>query len=111
MLTNPRFYTWVPDSDVTRAQPFVEAETIRLAMSGPRRCLVAGDGHRIPFPRRILDSDHYLHSSSCRVGLFVVSGGYPAADYVMEIHLAGDRHTIERIARVVSSAAGMTGQH
>jgi hypothetical protein len=111
MLTHPRFYTWVPDTDSSRAQPFVEAETLRGAMSGPRRCLIAGDEHRIPFPRRVLNSDRYLHASSCRVGLFVVEGGYPDADYLMEIHLAGESHTAELVAEIVHRAVGTTGHH
>ncbi len=112
MLTNPRRYSWVPNRDPNPSSgPFVEAETVRAALAGPRRCLIAGDGHRIPFPRRILNSERYRRASGCRVNIYIVDGRPPNADYVMEINLAGESHTLERVARVVGQSVGLTGQH
>jgi len=54
--------------------------------------LIAGDGHRIPFPHRVLDSDAFRRriGSRCTTRLFVQTDGNPYAgvDYVMEIRLA-----------------------
>jgi hypothetical protein len=112
MLTNPRRYTWVPHANPNHSgQPFVEAETMRAALAGPRRFLVAGDGHRLPFPRRILSSQHYQQNPECRVIIYNVERRPPNADYVMEIHLAGQSHTLERAARVLTQSVGLTGQH
>ena len=111
MLTNPRQYNWVPHVNPDHSsQPFVRAETLRAALAGSR-CLIAGDGHRIPFPRRVMNSERYQRASGCRVNLFVVDGRPPDADYVMEIHLAGDRRTLERVVRVVQQSVGVTGLH
>ncbi len=113
MLSNPRVYSWDPRTR-PGGPPFAEGETIRARL-GIRRYLAAGDGHRIPFPRQILDSDVYHDASSCRVALYVETDNtpYPGVDYVMEISLPGSRELVDRVARgayqVVSRLRGPSG--
>jgi hypothetical protein len=112
MLSNPRVYNWVPNSDTTAAgQPFVRGETLHSIMYARPHHLIAGDGHRIPFPYRILESDQYLHAQSCNVRLFVETDNqpYPGVDYVMEINLPGDPHrTLHEALAMTHEALGWT---
>lgn len=103
MLTMPRVFNWQPTGPRSQ-RPFVEGETYRARLD-IRRYLIAGDRHRIPFPRRILDADGYYNAESCRVRLFVQTDGrpYPGIDYVMEIHLPGNRGILGRAARIALS--------
>jgi hypothetical protein len=118
VLTDTRVYNWVPRHHSITGPPFVYGETPRARL-GLRRYLIAGDGHRIPFPRRVLNSERYFESSSCNVRLFVETDNqpYPGINYVMEIHLPGNRELFYRTARVArqvlsalrSPAAGRVG--
>jgi len=103
-LTQPRIYEWTPDP-LRPGAPFVTGE----GLGDPRRPypyhLRAGDGHRIPFPTRILDSDYYWERRRCRVRLFVEDGvrpQYPGVNYVMEIQLSGHK-SLTRTAREAMS--------
>ncbi len=101
MLTDTRVYNWVPRHQSMMGSPFVHGETLRARLD-LRRYLIAGDGHRIPFPRRVLNSQRYLDASSCNVRLYVETDNqpYPGVNYVMEINLPGSRDLFYRTARV-----------
>jgi hypothetical protein len=83
MLLNPRIYNW----NIGTQEPFVNDETAQYR----RESLRAGDGHAIPFSRRILQSEYYWRADSCRAELFVQEGDspYPGVSYVMDVHLNG----------------------
>jgi hypothetical protein len=97
-----RIYDWVPNANPSAAgQPFVEPETMGAQGPFPHH-LIAGDGHRLPFPLRIIDSRHYRRADRCRVRLFaqsdLSSGRRPGIDYFMEIHLSGESHLFDQAA-------------
>ena len=98
-LTNPRVYTWTPDPDWP-SQPFIAGEGFANPNISYLYHLEAGDGHRIPFPRGILAAETYWNAQTCRVGLYVETGGQPhqGVDYVMDIMVSGDRRLSAQIA-------------
>ena len=105
-LENPRVYSWIPDRNWP-SQPFVTGEGLGSRRDPTRHHLTAGDGHRIPFPHPILQSEQYWNSSGVRVALFVQSDNRPyhGVDYVMEIHITGDRRLLQRISSAVQEVS------
>jgi hypothetical protein len=97
-----REYRWVPNANPeATGQPFVEPETPR-GLGPYRHHLLAGDGHRLPFPLSIIRSDRYCRAEWCRVRLFsqsdLGSGSRPGVDYFMEIQLAGRSNLVDQVA-------------
>ena len=93
-LTNPRVYNW----SIGYQEPFIQNETSPYHQNSLR----AGDGHAIPFPLRLLQSEDFWRAESCRVMLLVEDGfgpRYPGVSYVMEINLSGYRRTLTERAQ------------
>ena len=108
MLVNPRVYQW----NIANREPFVGDETSPYRAESLR----AGDGHAIPFPRRILRSEYYWRADTCRVSLFGQEGNdpFPGVSYVMEIHLSGynrrlREHVAERMRRWIPTPSHFRG--
>jgi hypothetical protein len=101
-----RIYDWAPNENPAAAgQPFVEPEITDTLGPYPHH-LIAGDGHRLPFPLDILRTRQYYRSTHCRVRLFAQSdleGRRPGIDYFMEIHLAGRSHVVDQAAEVADN--------
>lgn len=93
-LTNPRVYNW----SIGHEEPFTLNETSPYQQNSLR----AGDGHAIPFPLRLLQSEDYWRAESVRVMLLVEDGfhpRYPGVSYVMEINMMGYRRSISERAQ------------
>jgi hypothetical protein len=83
MLGDPRIHLW----NIGEREPFVGDEIHAFRYESLR----AGDGHAIPFPRSVLQSEYYWRADTCRVQLLVQEGEspYSGVSYVMEINLTG----------------------
>lgn len=92
-LVNPRRYHWTPDPDWPSA-PFSSGEGYGDPRFPQLRWLEAGDGHRIPFPRRILSQESYWYCQVCRVLILVEDGigrQYHGIHYAMDVEVSGRR--------------------
>jgi len=111
-LVNPRVYQWVPDPNRPGA-PFVSAEYHGDPSYPHLRWLEAGDGHRVPFPRRILRDERYWYCQSCRVRVLVEDGNrpaYPGVNYAMEINASGRRRLSDQARQALQRIMPRTPQ-
>jgi len=107
-LVRPRTYQWVPDPNWPGA-PFVTAESNPDPNYPYNRWLQADDGHRVPFPRRVLRAESYWYCQTCRVRVLIEDGRsptFPGVNYWMEINVSGRRRLSDQAAQVLRRWGG-----
>ncbi len=111
-LVNPRAYQWTPDPNWPGA-PFVAGEYHGDPSYAYNRWLEAGDGHRVPFPRRILRAETYWYCQTCRVRVLIEDGirpTFPGVNYWMEINVSGRRRLSDQALQALRRFVPRTPQ-